>query len=363
MRSGTRIGPSRGLKEILDRSAQERRDSYPGAGGETSFPAVSAELSSAGDVKPYTGGNESPAPVSVSGQGAGLSMNAQVSGDGRTKEAISEFYDALRDKLNSYGVTSIPSFEALYGLFESFLRPSVDAAIEARNARARTNMAELDADAYARGMGGSSYISSMKEREQNDVNGDLTRLEGEYSSSMAEYLYKALSAMQDMESELERTRMTIQAQKEAAYIAAASRSGGGSGRSSGSGGSSGKSSSKGNGRSGGSDQSSPKYGHNKNGAYFDGKWYDGDFSYLSSDATYNQYAEYLRGLSPSQRYLFFTSDQRSWRMRRWQVQYNMPQVDYEDLYNEFMTGGSGAGGSVSYYGPLGGVERWRITPN
>ena len=105
------------------------------------------------------------------------------------------------------------------------------------------------------------------------------------------------------------------------------------------------------------------YGHNKNGSYFDGKWYAGDYSYLTSSATYNQYASYLKGLSPSERYLFFTSDQRTWRLRRWQVQYNLPQSDYNDLYSEFMTGGGSASGTVYYYGPLGGVERWQATPN
>lgn len=272
-------------------------------------------------------------------------------------KSLSEFYTQLYNKLRSYGITSIPTFDSLYGLFASFLRPAIDSAIAARNARGRQNMAELDADAYARGMGGSSYISSMKAREQDDVNSDIISLEGQYSASMSEYLYKALSSMQQIESEMERTRMTIAAQQ-AAALARASASGGGSGRSGRSGGSSGKSSS---GKSG----SSSKYGHNSKGAYFDGVWYSGNFSYLKSNASYNDYANYLNGLSASERYLFFTSNQRTWRMRRWQVQYNMPEIDYNDLYAAYMTtGGSsgGGGGSYVHYGPGGNNPRWTATP-
>lgn len=329
----------------LEEQENPRRDKEPGAGAaEAGGREPSFSVNSGAEAAPKggdAGNGAAPQP-----------KKAEYDLD----KGLSELYGALHDKLASYGLTSIPTFESLYGLFESFLRPSVDEAIAARERKARENMAEIDADAYARGMGGSSYISSMKDRQRASADSDVIRLEGEYSSSMAEYLYKALTAMQQIEGELERTRMTIAAQREAALISAAARSSGGR-SSSGS-----RSSSRSSGSGGSSKDEGPRYGHNKNGAYFDGKWYDGDYSYLSSNATYNQYASYLKGLSPSERYMFFTSDQRTWRLRRWQVQYNLPQTDYEDLYNEYMTEG-GLSGSPIYYGPLGGVERWRAIPN
>lgn len=248
--------------------------------------------------------------------------------------ALTEFYDRLYDRLRSYGIMSIPSFDELYGLLESFLRPAIDAAIEARNRTGRQNMAELDADAYSRGMGGSSWLTSVKAREQDDIASDVAALEGKYASSMGEYLYKALSAMQSMESELRRAQMSI--------AASSGRSHSGSGRSS---------SASGGAESGEND---PRihanlgympYGHNKDGAYFDGVWYDGDFSYFDKDYAYVDYWDYLNRLTPGERYLFFTSNSKEWRIKRWQVQYNLPQVDYLDLVEIFMPSPRQSGGS------------------
>lgn len=295
-------------------------------------------------------------------------------------KGLSDYYTKLAEKLRSYGVKSIPSFAELYKLFEGLLRPAIEAAIKARSSAGRTNMAEIDADAYARGMGGSSYISSMKKREMDNVSSDVIRLEGQYTSSMAEYLYKALSSMQQMESELERTRMTIAANRANAELEAATKlaaleyansgksSGSGTGKSSGksSGKSTGKSSGKGgkgSGKSSGKGSSSDTaeegkipWGHTKKGSYFDGKWYEGDFSYLKKKYTYNDYAKYLNGLSDSERYLFFTSSSREWRIRRWQVQYNLAQVDYNDLYERYMPSGNPTGGSDHHSSGKGGVS-------
>lgn len=257
--------------------------------------------------------------------------------------AISDFYNRLYQKLRSYGITDIPSFNELYGLFESFLRPAIDAAIAQRQKTGRANKAELDADAYARGMGGSSYLSSMKARENANAAADIMALEGKYSASMAEYLYKAIETMQKIESELAKTRMTL-----------AGRYSSGSGGGKSSHGSHGGSSS---GGSSSSDSSGMAYGHNKNGSYFDGVWYDGDFSYLDKDYTYVDYAGYLNGLSASERYLFFTSNDREWRIRRWQVQYNLPQVDYWDLYARYMPQAGTVGGG--HHDPGFGGNLWQ----
>ena len=243
---------------------------------------------------------------------------------------LSEYYDRLYERLRAYGVTSIPTLDALYGLFESFLRPSIEEAIRARRRQGETNMAELDADAYSRGMGGSSYLSSMKAREQDDVADDVMGLEAKYSANMAEYLYKALTAMQELEASLARTAMQ--------YSGSSGRTSGSSGRSSSSSSSSASASAEG---------ASYGYGHNKSGAYFDGVWYDGDFSYLENPALYNDYAAYIEGLTPGQVYLLFTSNKREWRMRRWQMQYNLAEVDYNELYDTYFVLPSGGGGGGS----------------
>lgn len=255
-------------------------------------------------------------------------------------KSFSEFYDRLLNKLNSYGITGIPGFDELYGLIESFLRPAIDAAIAERNRLGRKNLADLDADAYARGMGGSSYLSSVKAREQDAAASDVMALEGKYTQAVGEYLYKALSEMQKIEADMSKLRMTLSSSNHSGS------SHGGSSHGS---------------ASSGEDAQDPRvnseygyvpYGHDKNGAYFDGVWYDGDFSYLDKSYTYSDYANYLQGLTPSERYLFFTSNSKEWRRKRWQVQYNLPQVDYLDLVARFMhTGLSGgsprrSGGSL-----------------
>ena len=274
------------------------------------------------------------------GNPSGEAAQEESSGGYDFDAGLTDYYNRLYERLRAYGVTSIPTLEALYGLFESFLRPSIEEAIRQRNRQGAYNMAELDADAYSRGMGGSSYLSSMKAREQDDIASDVMGLEAKYSASMAEYLYKALSEMQQLEASLQQTAMQIAAANARAQASASGSSGG---RSSSSSRSSSKSSSSSS--SEGESDNASHYGHNKNGAYFDGVWYDGDFSYLSNPAGYNDYADYIEGLTAGERYLLFTSSSREWRIRRWQMQYNLAQVDYEDLYNTYYTRpGSGGGG-------------------
>lgn len=278
-----------------------------------------------------SGSSSSSGSASSNGSGSSSGSSGGYSGD------FSAFYDKLAGKLRSYGVTGIPSYSELYSLFASFLRPSVDAAITARQKQGRTNAAELDADAYARGMGGSSYLTSMKAREQDAAASDIAALEGRYTASMAEYLYKAVSAMQQLESEMAKTRMQLAAQKQIAYAKLSAQERAAALKNSGKSGKSGRSS---------KEEETAHWGHNSKGAYFDGKWYEGDFSYLKKKYSYSDYAGYLNTLSAAERYLFFTSNSREWRIRRWQVQYNLAEVDYNDLYSAYMpkSGGARPGG-------------------
>lgn len=363
----------RGFKSLLPLSRRLRNDPLKSAAQEAKAHVADTGMGTAsldndaprfgprestmnnGEYDADTSTEPSPRPRNEEGASDGASdgnapepSGAEPSGAGSSDadgydfdSSLSDFYDRLYKKLRSYGVTDIPKFSELYGLFESLLRPAIDAAIRRRQKTGRQNMAELDADAYARGMGGSSYLSSVKAREQDDIASDVTALEGQYVSSMGDYLYKALSKLQDMEAELRktqmsiasaerRTRMSIAAADRRAYLAALAKGGAGAGTG-----------------ADGDGESEPDnrihaelgympYGHNKNGAYFDGQWYDGDFGYLEKDMSYGDYVRYLKKLSASERYLFFSSNDKEWRSKRWQVQYNLPQVDYLDLVEMFM---------------------------
>lgn len=116
---------------------------------------------------------------------------------------------------------------------EKILRPAVDEAIQNRKKAAETNRAELDADAAARGMEGSTFVSSMKERENSYTEEDIASLEASYQSNLASTLYSSIMSLYDTYSEnriaeenlkLERERMAQeQAQFEAQLAAQKSR--------------------------------------------------------------------------------------------------------------------------------------------
>ena len=103
---------------------------------------------------------------------------------------------------NAGGVSvQAPDYDSLVELFEAYLRPTYDRAIENRHQAAQTSMADLDADAYSRGMGASTFVSSMREREQDDMNSDIAMLETEYASALSERLYEAMAAYSKLKLE------------------------------------------------------------------------------------------------------------------------------------------------------------------
>ena len=103
-------------------------------------------------------------------------------------------YASLIETLNRYGISfDLPSLSSLYSQLSAFLRPSVDAAIEDRRSYGDYTLAELDADAYSRGMGGSTYLSSMKMREYDSIARDVAK---------SEYMYNAQKTLNEMKLKL-----------------------------------------------------------------------------------------------------------------------------------------------------------------
>ena len=151
-----------------------------------------------GTIAPV-GGNASqraygPGSLYESGNGdsAVSAPNSAGSAQGAQSGSIDDYYGSIISTLQSYGASpDLPGLESLYSQLEAFLRPAVDAAIEDRRNYGMTAMAELDADAYSRGMGGSTYLSSMKKREYDSIARDIARLESDYSAELAQYVYNA----------------------------------------------------------------------------------------------------------------------------------------------------------------------------
>ena len=129
---------------------------------------------------------------------------------------------------------------------EAGIRPHYDLAMEGRRAQTKTNKANIDVDAASRGMGTSTWVTDVKNRQQNAEASDIAGLEAQLQQQVLAGLQQeranqlsvdqynagldaqALQTALSLTGNLYNQRMTEQQQ-------AAAKSSGGSGRSSGGG--------------------------------------------------------------------------------------------------------------------------------
>ncbi len=160
------------------------------------------------------------------------------------------------NKQSSGGGGSAPSFEAIFAdmlktylpetiTFEplgedvlretiaNWLRPAYEQAIKSREQRTERSNAELDADAWARGMGASTYVTDVKDRAYRSEAQDISDLESDYASNLAGELYDAMRAQQEQKIEVDKfnaeqiNRAREKAAAAAQALYASYRSGGG----------------------------------------------------------------------------------------------------------------------------------------
>lgn len=81
------------------------------------------------------------------------------------------------------------SEEEIRSAIAGWLRPGYDQAITNRQQQTLSNKANLDADAIARGMGASTYVTDVKNRQQNAEARDVASLESNYGSTLAERVF------------------------------------------------------------------------------------------------------------------------------------------------------------------------------
>lgn len=74
------------------------------------------------------------------------------------------------------------------------LRPGYDLAIANRKKQTATNKANIDADAAARGMGASTWVTDVKDRQQDAEADDIATMESNYIATIAQQLMSALQA-------------------------------------------------------------------------------------------------------------------------------------------------------------------------
>lgn len=132
-------------------------------------------------------------------QDTGKSTGGFTWGDSSRDTVFDSYYNAIKSSLTQPVVTvKTPDREEVSSMWSSILRPGTDAAIEKRNRAAEEDMAELDADAVSRGMGGSSFVTSVKARELEEAQEDIGELEAQYGATLAERIYDTLSQYDQM---------------------------------------------------------------------------------------------------------------------------------------------------------------------
>ena len=131
----------------------------------------------------------------LSGRQGGGASAAQLPG----MDIFKSYYSQILGMMSVPGISvSVPSRGELQKDFEASMRPGVDIAISNRRDAGERTKAELDADAASRGMTGSSFLSSMKEREGDDVERDISNMETQYGASLAERIQDALMQYKQM---------------------------------------------------------------------------------------------------------------------------------------------------------------------
>ncbi len=135
---------------------------------------------------------------------ADTSINTQSSGGGSDAQSFQSLYEQMYQIYAPQTVDYTPlSGDALASQLATWLRPTYDAAIANRQAQTQRANGDLDADAWSRGMGSSTYVTDVKGRSAGYEARDVASLEASYSSVLAEHLYEALSADTERKTEID----------------------------------------------------------------------------------------------------------------------------------------------------------------
>ena len=166
-------------------------------------------------IKPLT------PPIRVtkpSGQQAAATQSQPTSGatsggasggsSGGNQSRIPSFESLFQEMLAHYMPETVAftplSEEVLSETIRNWLRPAYEQAIQNRREQTERINAELDADAWSRGMGQSTYLSDVKERQLEHESRDVDTLESNYASALAQQLYDAMKAQQSEQLEVDR---------------------------------------------------------------------------------------------------------------------------------------------------------------
>jgi len=223
-----------------------------------------------------------------------------------TNSVFDSYYNAIK---NSISVPTIkvktPDREEVSSMWSQVLRPATDAAIAKRNEAAREDMAELDADAVSRGMGSSSYVTSVKAREMEEAQDDISEMEAQYSAMLAERIYDTLSRYEQMNYSAQQYNAEAAAAAEKTALAMAS------------------------------DWYNSYLAQQKATAEKKSSGSSSSSSSKKSSLSAADYTEYVRNLTPAQQKLLFTSGEQYWSSRRDEIYSALGSTLYENLKKQY----------------------------
>lgn len=152
-------------------------------------------------VNPVSGVNP-PDPNGSQGSSSGGG-----GGGSHAPEETVTFESLFQEMLQKYLPETVEftplSEEVLSETIRNWLRPAYEQAIQNRRDQTQRINAELDADAWSRGMGESTYLSDVKERQYRGEMRDVDTLESNYASALAGQLYDAMKAQQEKKIEVD----------------------------------------------------------------------------------------------------------------------------------------------------------------
>ncbi len=164
--------------------------SYYGAG--TKPPMLIGQQDLGVKIKPY---------LTYDDPGSGSGSAGTASDEDILSDYINQMYTRFAPQQVTYDARDEAEIRSSVA---AWLRPSYDQAIANRQEQTRQNKANLDADAIARGMGASTYVTDVKNRQQNAEASDIASLESDYGANLAKYVLDGVDSEQNRALEAEK---------------------------------------------------------------------------------------------------------------------------------------------------------------